>query len=173
MEIQTSTTLDATPNDVFTLMTSPAFLMLMTQTLDAVSAIEEVSRDEQDTRLQRTLRYTAPTASKIPKFLRKYADQAPEFVHWEERGEWDTASHTLTYEIVPDIPASWHDRYSNQGRMELRPLGDGRTRMEVTLRFDVNVFGFKKLIERALRPEVQSILDLQGEAVAAHLQGHL
>lgn len=173
MEIRTSTTIDATAEQVFEFMTSPGFLALMTETLDAVSGIEEAGRTEREGALERTLRYTAPTASKIPGFLKKYADQAPENVHWEERGTWDLATHTLTYEIVPDIPDSWHDRYSNQGQLTLTPTAQGKTLMEVTLRFDVNVFGFKKLIERALRPEVQSILELQGQALAAHMRDHL
>lgn len=168
MEISASTTILATPSQVFAFMTSPEFPDAMLQALDAVSAIEETSRSEVDGELRRVLRYTAPTAAKIPKFLKKYAAKAPEFAHWEERSTWDTTTHTLRYNIVPEVPDSWHDRYENQGTLRLTEDGPGRTRMDVTLTFGVNVFGFKKLIERSLRPEIEEILAIQGKVISEH-----
>jgi len=170
LKIETTTTVEATKARVIEYMTSPDYLLALCDALEAVSAIEETVRDEDGAGLKRTLRYTAPTRSKIPGFLKRYEDKAPEFVFWDERGSWDTAAGRFAYEIVPEIPEAWHKYYTTSGRVDFSER-DGRTTLKTTLEYGVEVFGLKRVIERALKPEVEKILELQGELVLKHFQG--
>lgn len=155
----------ATPAQVAERMRSDAYLSALCDALDMVSAIEVTHTQTSGARLERTTRYTAPTAGKIPGFLKKYEDRAPAHVHWEERGVWDLNTHTLSYTIAPDIPPHWNKHLHNEGTLTLTADGDD-TIMRVHVSYAVKLFGLGAVIERALKPEVQRILDLQGQVAA-------
>ena len=165
MVVEHTTTVDASTREIIDHMLSREYLDGLTGAIDAVSSIEEISRDEDASRITRTVRYEAPTRGKIPKFLKKYENKAPSHVYWEERGTWDLEAGRYTYEIVAQVPDDWHTYYSARGELRLSERGS-RSELAVALTFDVNVFGFKRLIERALRPEVERILRLQAQVTS-------
>lgn len=167
MKIEKETPIAAPPQDVFDYMLSAPFLDALVAGIDAISGIEEISRHEQGGVTTRTLRYEAPTASKIPGFLKKYQDRAPAHVHWEQRERWDTSSWSMSYQIVAEIKPEWQRYYDTTGAMTLSTDGAGAL-MRASLDFSVNVFGLKRLIERAARDEVDAILTTQASIIAAH-----
>lgn len=159
--------IQASPTDVMEYMLSEAFVHALVQGLDNVSGIEEVSTQKHEDTITRTLRYQAPTRDKMPKFLKKYESKAPDFVYWNEVATWNLPQHTMSYTIVAEVPEHWQSYYTVSGGVTWRAQG-AQTSMETTLSFDVNVFGFKRLIERALDPEVKRLMQTQGELVREH-----
>ncbi len=159
------TAIGATPDAIIERMLDGAYLAELVRTIDAVGAIDELSRTEEGGRIERVLRYTAPTAGKIPRFLKKYESKAPANVFWKERGVWDLAARTYTYDIVAEVPDHWQQYYGASGAVTIEEVPGGCA-VHASLTYDVNVFGLKRVIERALAPEVSRILELQGEATA-------
>lgn len=167
MHTQHTFLIQASPNKVMDYMLSEAFTQALCQGLDNVSDIEERSREERDGRVERTMRYQAPTRDKLPKFLKKYESKAPEFVYWEEIATWELSKQSMSYTIAPEVPEHWRSYYGVSGGVTWTAQGE-QTRMDTTLSFDVNVFGLKRLIERALEPEVKRLMHTQGDLVRAH-----
>lgn len=165
MILRHDTAVGATPDAIIARMLDDAYLTELVRSIDAVGAIDELSRVEVGGRIERVLRYTAPTAGKIPKFLKKYESKAPANVFWEERGVWDVASRRYTYDIVAEVPDHWQQYYGASGEVTIEEVPGGCA-IHASLTYDVNVFGLKRVIERALAPEVTRILELQGEATA-------
>ncbi len=159
----------AAPKDVLEHMLGRAFLDELVRTIDVVSSIEETSLEASGDRIERVLRYTAPTAGKIPSFLKKYESKAPSHVYWEERGTWDLTTLRYTYAIVAEVPENWQRYYAARGSVAIEGVPGGSA-VHATLNYDVNVFGLKRIIERALSPEVTRILELQGEATLRHFR---
>ena len=165
MILKHDTAVGAAPEAIIERMLDDAYLTELVRTIDAVGAIDELSRSERDGRIERVLRFTAPTAGKIPKFLKKYESKAPANVFWEERGVWDLSARTYTYTIVAEVPDHWQQYYGATGKVTIEEVPGGSA-IHASLTYDVNVFGLKRVIERALAPEVTRILELQGEATA-------
>lgn len=170
MKVEHTTELSAPPEAIIEYMLSPAYAEALVEAIDAVEAIEEISRQAHESGqvLERVMRYTAPTAGKIPKFLKKYEDRAPDKVHWEQRERWERERGRMSYEIEADIKPDWQRYYDTRGELELTPQGQS-TKLEATLSYDVNVFGLGRVIERALRSEVERILETQAEVTRRHL----
>ncbi len=164
MRLEQKTRLPITADQAVSLLTSEAYSRALAAQLTQVSAIEEIARVSDGDVMHRTTRYTAPTAGRIPRFLKKYEAKAPAEVSWEERAVWDLAKHTMHYTIVPDLPQRWHSYYNATGTLSVTPSHDGDAMMRASLSFEVKVLGLGKLIEAALREEVQRILQIQGEA---------
>jgi hypothetical protein len=169
MVIQTKTQVALSPDAVMERLLEPAHAARLLARLDMVDQIEELSRVERDGRVERVLRYRAPTAGKIPGFLARYASKAPAHVSWEQREVWDLKGRSMTYTIVPEVPERWRSYYTNKGGLEVQPAGAG-AQVVATLELEVNVFGFKRMIERALEPEVKRLLELQGAAITDELE---
>lgn len=167
MHIHHDVLLNAPPQQAMEYMLSEAFLEALTQGLDNVSDIEKLTHEQTQDKLARVLRYQAPTRNKLPKFLKKYEDKAPEFVYWKEVATWDLPNRAMSYTIEPEVPQQWTSYYDVSGSVAWTPEGQG-TRMRATLTFDVNVFGLKRLIERALEPEVTRLMKVQGDLVQRH-----
>ena len=164
MLIQTKTQVALSAEAVMERLLEPAHTARLLARLDMVDQIEELSRVERDGRIERVLRYRAPTAGKSPGFLSRYADRAPAHVSWEQREVWDLKRRSMTYTIVPEVPERWRSYYANKGALEVQPAGSG-SQVAATLELEVNVFGFKRMIERALEPEIKRLLELQGAAI--------
>lgn len=164
MKIEVVTTLGAAPARLVELMLAPEQLARLVARLDMVDQIEELSREERGGKIERTLRYRAATAGKIPAFLSRYKDRAPEHVFWEQREVWDVAGGRMTYTIVPQVPAHWGKYYTNSGSLAVSAHARGAT-LTARLELEVKVFGFQTLIERALEPEIKRLLELQSGAV--------
>ena len=165
MEIRTQHTIAAPRAAVMAYMLERDYLDALVEGIPFVSKIEELQTEEQsDGKLLRVLRYEAKTQDKIPAFLKRYADKAPEFVHWEQRELWDLQNGVMTFGIVAEVPDHWQRYYTQSGKLTfLDAKGGQQTRMESALSYAVNVFGFKRLIEKAAQKEVSALLDLQGD----------
>ena len=72
----------------------------------------------------------------------------------------------MTYTIEAEIKPEWQQYYTTHGAVLLKSLSEERTELIASLTFEINVFGLKRLIERALRDEVATILKTQGDRVA-------
>jgi hypothetical protein len=131
----------ATPAAIFEYMTSAPYLDALVKAIDAVSSIEELESRAHGEALERRVRYEAPTAGKIPSFLKKYQDKAPAHVRWEEQGSWDASRATLSYKIVPEVPEHWHKKYSVSGQLKLIEEAPGQTTLLASLEYHVKVFG--------------------------------
>ena len=168
MRVTHTQTINASAERVVDVMMSADYLEALTQAIDVVSRVEELERaQEAGGELLRRVRYEAPTAGKIPSFLKKYQDKAPAFVHWEERGRWDSARRALSYEIVPEeVPAHWSKYYAVRGELKIVEEAADRARLESALEYEVKVFGLKRLIEGALKEEVEKILRTQAQVTA-------
>lgn len=171
MHVKNETRVNASPEAVIEFMISDLFAEHLCVALDAVSSITKVdSQSTGEHTIKRILQYEAPTQSKIPSFLSKYKDKAPEFVYWKEIANWDLNQHTMTYSIEPDIPEKWQSYYDVNG--ELRCVAKGDQSVLITaLTYNVNVFGLKRLIERALKQEVSNMLEIQGQVIQRHFNG--
>lgn len=167
MQVKNQTLIDAQPEQVIEFILSPTFIAKLCVELDAVRSIEELESTQEDATLKRILQYQAPTQSKIPSFLSKYKDKAPEFVYWKEIATWDLDKHQMTYQIEPDIPEKWHSYYDVSGQLRCIERS-GKTMLVTSLTYEVNVFGLKRLIERALKAEVENMLNLQGDIIKRH-----
>ena len=164
MEVMKVTELAKGADEAVELLLSKAYTEALVRGIEAVSGIEELERVERDGVVTRVMRYSAPTASKIPSFLSRYASNAPSHVHWEQRERWDIKGRRMSYEIVAEVKAEWQRYYSASGSLALESVKQGSaTRMAAQLRYEVNVFGFKRLAERALQEEIERMLALQGE----------
>lgn len=170
MEVRTKHTLQASRKDVLAHMLDRAYLDALVEGIDFLNAIEEVSVEEQpDGKLLRVLRYEARTQDKIPSFLKRYADKAPEFVHWEQRELWDMEAGKMTFGIVAEVPDHWQRYYTQSGELTFSEISQGaQTKLESRLSYAVNVFGLKRLIEKAAHKEVSALLDLQGRIAASY-----
>ena len=167
MQVKNETLIDARPEQVVEFMLSPTFIAKLCVELDAVRSIEELESTQEGATLRRVVQYQAPTQSKIPSFLSKYKDKAPEFVYWKEIATWDLDKHQMTYVIEPDIPEKWHSYYDVSGQLRCIERS-GKTMLATSLTYEVNVFGLKRLIERALKAEVENMLRLQGDIIKRH-----
>jgi hypothetical protein len=159
----------AEPDEIVELMLSDAFLDQLVEEVAEISDTEETKREEvSEGELERVVRYQAPT--RVPKFLSRYEEKAPEHVYWEERGSWDLDEHVFTYEIVPEVPEHWHEKYDTQGRLEITSIGGGRSRVDVTINYEVRVFGLRRIIEKALEGEARKLLETQRDIVERHFR---
>ena len=164
MKVEVEFEVGASPDEVMARMQGAAFLEQLTAAIELVEGIEEVERSEQGERLERRLRYEART--KLPKFLKRYEDRAPERVYWEERGVWEAGARRYRYEIVPEVPEHWHELYENGGVLEIRPsAGGSRVRIVFEYSVKIPVFGMSSVVERALRGEIEKILEIQGRVL--------
>lgn len=166
MKVTYTEQVNASAAAIFEYMTSPAYLEALVKAIDAVSSIEELESQADGDSLKRRVLYEAPTAGKIPGFLKKYEDKAPAHVRWEEQGVWDASRTTLRYKIVPELPEHWHKKYSVSGELQLVEQGPEKTQLSVSLEYKVKVFGLGGIIESALKDEVEKILAIQAKVTA-------
>ena len=168
MKVTYQEQVNASTTAIFEYMTSPAYLEALKGAIDVVSSIEALDSQLEGATLKRTVRYEAPTAGKIPSFLKKYQDKAPAHVSWEERGVWDASRTTLRYQIVPELPEHWHKKYDVSGELKLVADGPTKTQLVVALEYEVKLFGFKRRLDQALKGEVEKILAIQAKITAQH-----
>ena len=169
MKVTHTSTVSATPDEVMRAMLAPSYLDQLVAHIDTIDGIEEIERSEgSDESITRVLRYSAPTAGKIPSFLKKYSDKAPSHVHWREQGEWDTRARRYTYAIVAEVPDDWQRYYASRGSVELcEAEGGAATEVVASLDVEVKVFGLSRLIERAARGAVRRRRAIASLAVAS------
>lgn len=167
MNITHETVIEADAQHVINFMLDPTFRQKLCLALDGITSIEEVSIETLGQQVQRVLRYKAQTRDKIPSFLSKYKDRAPEFVYWKERAHWDRAKGTMSYIIEPEIQEKWHSYYNVEGKLTFESRAKF-TLLKAQLNYDVNVFGLKRLIERAIYSEAEQLLMLQAQIIKAH-----
>ena len=163
MKVEHTITLQVPKAAALEAILSPEYLDALTHGLEPIGAIEETVRESSPGHLRRTLRYTAPTAGKIPSFLSKWQSKAPAHVHWQEQGNWDLEAGRLEYTIRAEIPQRWQEYYETRGVMELQESGEEACVMRTALEFEVQVFGLGGMIERAVRREVEKILGQQAQ----------
>ncbi len=160
MKLKHSITLRATRQQIFEAMKSSEFFKEVEDELNQVSSIRLVSLDDlPDGRIRRTVRYTAPT--QLPRFLKRYEDKAPDEIHWDEITDLDPERGHMRFEIRPDAPGHWHEKYENEGHIYIREKANGTSEVERTLEYSVSFPGMGFVLERALRPEIDAILTAQ------------
>ena len=158
--------IDATATQIFEALTTAEFFDGLVDHLEKVESVEVIEiEDLGEGRFRRVLRFTAPT--QLPRFLKKFAEKAPEQVNWDEIAEVDTNSRRISFEIIPEMPTHWHDRYESTGRLSATEVGAGKTEVAQSVTYSINApKGFGMLINRALKSEVAEVF----EAQAKHLQ---
>lgn len=173
MEVRTQHIITAPRSAVMAYMLEREYLDALVEGISFINGIEEQETEEQPGgKLLRVLRYEAKTQDKIPSFLKRYADKAPEFVHWEQRELWDLRNGEMTFGIVAEVPEHWQRYYTQSGKLSFAEASGGQqTSMESVLSYAVNVFGFKRLIEKAAEKEVSALLDLQGQIAVKKFKG--
>lgn len=161
MNVEHRATIAATPDAIFAFIQSPQYHQALVPRLKLVESIEPKSEERaEDGTLSRVARYTA--RAELPRFLKRFEDKAPEFVHWEERSHIDPSTHELRYEIVPEMPERWRSYYSNQGHLRVEALADGQQSAVVqNLEFNVSVPGLSLFIGKAVRAEITTIFEAQ------------
>ncbi|MBA2663813.1 MAG: DUF2505 family protein [Bradymonadaceae bacterium] len=166
MKLERSVIVKAPPEQVVRYLTSADYIRDLVPHLDGIRSLEEHSRQVVNSAtLEQTLRFEA--ATKLPGFLKKYEGKAPESVVWEERVRWDLERGQGRFEIVPEAPAHWRDRYSNQGQLQVQkhPAGSQLTHV---LDFKIQLFGLGKVIEKALASEIELIFEARNDVVRKH-----
>lgn len=142
-------------------LSSPEYLA------DAVARAEAVSDAQLEEREGDTVavRWFAPT--KLPRILKKYEGKAPKSVNWLERVTWDTTTYTGALQVVPDVPDSWHDKYTSSGTVTIRPTAGGVTlRQDLEFSMDFGLVG--KALETLLKGEVEKLLTDRLQVLKQH-----
>lgn len=169
MDVHVEHLIPAAREDLIDFMLSQAYRRTLCEKISFVSRIELEHEERKESVVVRTLRYEALTKEKIPSFLKRYASKAPEHVYWEQRECWNLSAGKMTFSIKAEIPEAWQHYYTQSGELLFEELAAGdSTRLKSSLSYEVNVFGLKRLIEKAARQEVQALLTLQGDVAAAH-----
>lgn len=74
---------------------------------------------------------------------------------------------SMRYTIKADIKDEWQKYYSTRGELVLKQSSAGHVELVASLHYKVNVFGLRRMIEKALQEEVSKILTTQGALTAA------
>ena len=167
MIVRHTTHIQASPTRAYSYLLGREYSDAIVDAVASISAIEELSRSSSDGVLSRLMRYSAPTADRIPSFLSKYAHSAPEEVHWRQRERWQREELSMTYSIEAEIREEWRRYYTTHGELKLEPASEGCS-LITRIEYSVGVFGLRRLIERSIESEVSKILELQGEVVRRH-----
>lgn len=170
MDIQKSTLIHVSREAVLTYLLSPNYDEALVEGIEAIASITEHTRTQDEHTLTRVMRYGAETASRMPSFLSKYKDKAPEFVYWDQIEIWNLSDFSLSYTIKADIKPEWQKYYTTRGTLQLTQSATDQTKLVATLHYKVNVFGLSRLIEKALLEEVSTILTTQGALTAQHFE---
>ena len=169
MRIEQRTELAHPADAAWEALLSANYLEMLVARIDAIVEATEVERADEGGVITRAVRYGAPTREKIPSFLARYADAAPERVYWVQRERWDPAARSMRYAIEAEMKPEWRARYRAEGRVRLEPKGESACTMIASLELEVRVFGLGGLIERAVKKESSAIFAQQGEALRATL----
>jgi hypothetical protein len=162
MKIETMTFVAAPATEIRDYMLSDAYVEDLIEHLEAVSNIDEFSVIRRGDRIEQRMRFEAPT--KLPGMLERYEARMPSFVYWQELGRWESGAMEMRFEIIPEAPDSWRDRYDHRGVIRLTEVDSGTEIVQI-LEFEVHVFGLGKLIERTLGPEIKEIFEARGEVI--------
>ena len=138
----------------------------LAQALPGIERIELLSSEERDGKLRRRVRYTPRAEDRLPAFARGAI--TPEMLIWIEESVFDRAAHRIDYQVTPNIPERWRDRFESRGAFHFDEIADGVVRRiegEVVVR--VPLVG--TIAERLLIKEVRAGFD----ADAAVLTGWL
>ncbi len=155
---------DATPEEVFGFLVDEEFVAGLEPKLDKISNIDRKALEElADGRLRRVSQFTAP--ADLPRFLRRFKDRAPDEVRWDEIAILDPARHEMTFEIVPDVPEHWHERYESKGRLTATDAGNGRSRVTQIMEYSVDSPALGFVITRAIGKEISNIFEAQADLI--------
>ena len=168
--IDRTDTIEATPDKIFQALTSPEFFDGLLEHLHKISEVEVIEMESLGAgRFRRVVRYTAPT--QLPRFLKRFADKAPDQVHWDEIADVDTEGHRISFEIIPEMPEHWHERYESQGRLEATDRGSGSSELTQSVTYSIDApRGFGMLINRSLKSEIADIFEAQAEHLKSFLR---
>ncbi|RAL22774.1 hypothetical protein DL240_07700 [Lujinxingia litoralis] len=168
MHVEHQSIVPALPQAILSYILDPTYYQDLVPRLDQVVDVEVLTIRELDAHsTERIARYTA--RPRLPRFLKRFEDKAPEFVHWEERALVDVTGHRLTYQIVPEIPERWNQVYSNHGELKIIAEATGQTsRVVQTMEFSISVPGLSMFITRAIRSELETIFEVQAQVLREH-----
>ncbi len=158
---------DATVAELIALLDDPALYERLQSAMPALERIQPLERTDEGDVVRKRVRYVPRTEGKIPAFGRAFVK--PSMLSWIEESTFDRREARFTYRIVPNLPASWRDRFDTHG--EYRLLDDGGRvlrRLEGEIHVRVPLFGGR--VERMLRKEVETNFRAESQAIAAWLR---
>lgn len=168
-KVEHSVELTADPEEIFAALVDERFVERMQRQLDRVADIEIVEVKEQDDgRMRRVLRYTAPTD--LPRFLRRFKDRAPDEVNWDEVAIINPSTREMTFEIIPEVPEHWHELYESRGQLTATDVGGGKCRVEQVMEYSVDSPSMGFLINKAISREVSNIFKTRATVLEKYFQ---
>lgn len=163
--------LSASADEVFDFLLSERFTERLEESLDKISDIEAPQIEElDDGRIKRTCRFTAPT--QLPRFLKRFEDKAPDQVYWDDIWLVDRADHRIDWNVVPEMPDHWHERYECEGLIAVDDLGEGRSSVDQSMAFEIDApMGFGMVINRALKSQLDEIFGVYADVLRGEFGG--
>lgn len=140
----------------------PALTAMLARELPAIAAVELLSQKDDGTVVRREVRYTP--RSRIPAFAERWI--TPEMTCWVEVSRYDRASRRFEYEIHPDIPARFRDRFESRGEYRLFEQAGGKTGRIVEGFVTIRAGLLSGMAERFLVGEVKQTFDHEARALA-------
>jgi uncharacterized protein DUF2505 len=133
--------------------------------LDRVEQLTELERTETPEEIRKRVR-VRPRYD-VPSFAR--GKLSPEMTEYVEVSRYDRRAHRFTYEIEPNIPEAWRDRFVSRGTYSLAESG-GRTqrRIEVEIVLKIPLLG--GMAERYIAEQVKANFDQEARALERFAQ---
>lgn len=144
----------------------PDFFEMLARECEGIEEVRPLSRRDEGDVIVREVAYRP--RPRIPGFARRWI--TPDMVSWVEVSRYDRARKRFTYEIHPNIPEAWRDRFESTGSYELTPAGPGRThrRIEGVIRVRAPLVG--GVAERFLVGEIRRNFDQEAAALKKRLR---
>jgi hypothetical protein len=160
---------DATLDEIERLLDDPGLHQRLAEAMPGIETIEPLERIDEPGRIRRRVQYTPNTEGKIPAFGRQVVK--PSMLRWIEESTYDKAAHRYDYRILPNLPASWRDRFESHGRYQLTATGaQVLRRIEGEIVVHVPLLG--RTVEKLLVREVTENFRAEFAAMSALLRAN-
>ncbi len=142
------------------ILDDPSFFTMLTEHCEALESVTLLTQEEKGGIVLREVAYVPKP--RIPAFAQRWITK--EMVSWVEASRYDRASRRFTYEIRPNIPRAWRDRFSSTGQYTLVAQGS-RTSRRVEGEIGVRALVVGGIAERFLVGEVRRNFDQEALAL--------
>jgi hypothetical protein len=143
------------------ILDDPRFFDMLSTSCESLESVTLLTQKDQGGILVREVAYTPKP--RIPRFAQRWITK--EMVSWVELSRYDRAARRFTYEIRPNIPHGWRDRFSSTGQYVLVAEG-ARTSRTIEGEIAVRAALVGGIAERFLVGEVKKTFDQEARALS-------